>query len=735
MKNIFKTFILLTLLCSTWACTSPNMFEEESILVDNEITKIEAVIEPFEIGEGTNARTTITLGEFGKIGTLVWAEGDTIGIYPSQGDQLSFPIVDGVGKTRCEFSGGGWALKGSTETTTYTYSAYSPFNRNYYFQKDNKALPVSMLGQKQIGNNNSSHLGAYDIQLAKGETPTSGTLVFEFKHQASYVRMDITAPCKANWKNITLESNATFTTKAAINLSESIPTISPTLQSNSISLELENVNTNDSLHIVAYMMMLPVDFTGKTLTMKLTDTDDNVYSAPVTFVNPINAANYLNFAANKARWISAEFEEGATPTIATIPYVTFTAEDLQSFTLSKPINTLEYSLNGSDWTVLDNETIIFGGNEGKLQLRGKSPYGTAKHYELYYSNVIFGNEIPVYCSGDIRTLIDYEHFETCETGNAKFCSLFKNCYVLQTAPALPATTLAKDCYREMFYGCSLSEAPSLPATTLTDNCYSYMFANTGLVQAPSLPATTLTKNCYEGMFSRCSLTSAPTLPATTLAEGCYAMMFYYCTSLTEAPALPATTLAESCYSNMFYYCTSLTEAPALPATTLADYCYGGMFVGCSSLSEAPLLPATTLAEGCYIGMFNYCESLLSAPTLLPAVVLEKDCYLGMFAWCHNLKNAPILPAPILAERCYNSMFQDCNNLKEITMLATDISAYECLDYWLNVVSSTGTFIKSPEMDENSFEKGRSGIPEGWIVINYEDDANLENPKDGETIEW
>lgn len=50
------------------------------------------------------------------------------------------------------------------------------------------------------------------------------------------------------------------------------------------------------------------------------------------------------------------------------------------------------------------------------------------------------------------------------------------------------------------------------------------------------------------------------------------------------------------------------------------------------------------------------------------------------------------------------------------MLATDISASNCLNNWVNGVSSTGTFTKSPEM--TSLPSGPSGIPDGWTVVDY-----------------
>jgi hypothetical protein len=121
-------------------------------------------------------------------------------------------------------------------------------------------------------------------------------------------------------------------------------------------------------------------------------------------------------------------------------------------------------------------------------------------------------------------------------------------------------------------------------------------------------------------------------------------------------------------------------------TIPCSYCYQCMFRGCTSLVTAPELPATTLAEGCYNCMFYGCTSLTTAPEL---------------------------PATTLAGHCYRYMFDGCTKLNYITMLATDISASECLNNWVNGVSSTGTFVKHPDM--TSLPNGTSGIPEGWTV--------------------
>lgn len=343
-------------------------------------------------------------------------------------------------------------------------------------------------------------------------------------------------------------------------------------------------------------------------------------------------------------------------------YLTFKAETAQTLTMSKAVETLEYSVGGAAWAELGTATIEFG-PAGDLRVRGKSAMGTAAS-DRDVATVTFGNETStVAASGDIRTLVDYENYtnDALDTSNARFCDLFRNCAVLTSAPALPATALAEYCYYMMFYRC------------------------TALEEAPALPATTLANSCYANMFQNCSvLTEAPALPATTLADNCYAHMFASCTSLTKAPVLPATTLAYRCYSQMFTGCTSLTAAPVLPATTLAVNCYGSMFSGCTSLIEAPALPATTLESACYNGMFMRCTSLTKAP-ILPAAKLESTCYLMMF---------------------YNS-----SNLSEVTMLATDVTAQGCMDNWLTGTAATGTLYKNSALTDVSTLL----LPDGWEV--------------------
>ena len=87
--------------------------------------------------------------------------------------------------------------------------------------------------------------------------------------------------------------------------------------------------------------------------------------------------------------------------------------------------------------------------------------------------------------------------------------MFNGCTSLTAAPALPATTLATYCYRQMFDGCtSLTQAPDLPATTANALTYVYyrMFYNcTGLERTGRIAIATATgTNALAQMFYGCS---------------------------------------------------------------------------------------------------------------------------------------------------------------------------------------------------------------------------------------
>lgn len=253
-----------------------------------------------------------------------------------------------------------------------------------------------------------------------------------------------------------------------------------------------------------------------------------------------------------------------------IPYVTFTAEKAQKF-MMKPngnynISGLEYSVNFGDWTTVEaNKEVTFGGTNGDLRLRGTNTDGTASALDKYSTITFTNSNVPVACTGDIRTLLDWDNYTTVNTENAMFINLFENCSVLTSAPELPATSLAYNCYYCMFLGCTnLKTAPKLPAKALANQCYAYMFASCkNLKTAPELPAEVLAHQCYDSMFLGCkNLKTAPKLPAKTSQMYCYVSMFSGCTNLKSAE-LSIEFLSRGCCGSMFYNCTNLSSVTML----------------------------------------------------------------------------------------------------------------------------------------------------------------------------
>ena len=212
------------------------------------------------------------------------------------------------------------------------------------------------------------------------------------------------------------------------------------------------------------------------------------------------------------------------------PYVTFTANGEQTFKMavvtskygSYTFPNLEYSVNNGEWRDVEKGIeITFGGAYGDLRLRGtNNTYGTSSpslndNNSFDHSSIQFSTKNEVACKGDIRTLLDYKNYKTVNTNKARFYKLFAECKQLISAPELPATTLANNCYSAMFVKCSsLISAPKLPATTLADYCYCDMFNGcTNLTSAPELPATTLAADCYSHMFEDCTKLSTVTMLA------------------------------------------------------------------------------------------------------------------------------------------------------------------------------------------------------------------------------
>ena len=130
--------------------------------------------------------------------------------------------------------------------------------------------------------------------------------------------------------------------------------------------------------------------------------------------------------------------------------------------------------------------------------------------------------------GNIMSLVGGDNF----TGTTAFTSTFNFCSLFKQSNVVSAKNLV------------------LPVMTLTEACYRAMFSKAQLlVEVPALPATTLSRDCYWYMFEECPITRAPELHATTLAQGSYGNMFIGCTNLNYVKCLATNISASSSTAN------------------------------------------------------------------------------------------------------------------------------------------------------------------------------------------
>lgn len=122
-------------------------------------------------------------------------------------------------------------------------------------------------------------------------------------------------------------------------------------------------------------------------------------------------------------------------------------------------------------------------------------------------------------------------------------------------------------FNHLFYGANVLKVSSdlLRPTTLSSEAYQQMFASSNLIIAPELPATTVGKWCYQQMFSKCESLQIPPsiLPIEYLPACVYDNMFMGCKALQYTPIIKAknkdaTSMKPSCaFRQCFYGCLSL----------------------------------------------------------------------------------------------------------------------------------------------------------------------------------
>lgn len=213
---------------------------------------------------------------------FAWSQNDTIGIFPTAGSQVEFPLTENDGKVQATFTGGGWALKPGEQ-----YAAYYPYSKQNVYRNPTY-LPVDMTGQCQIGNNTTAHLSAYDYMASAPAVSENGTLNLTFNHQVTLVRLKLNLPANNTYYSVRLTSTSTpFIIKGLMDITKTSTTVTPEETSENVTLDFpEGVAAGTSaLDLTAHMMVLPVDLSGGNIIIDVDDELGNYYRATVKGVN------------------------------------------------------------------------------------------------------------------------------------------------------------------------------------------------------------------------------------------------------------------------------------------------------------------------------------------------------------------------------------------------------------------------------------------------------------------
>ena len=522
MKSVLAIAGILTLA----SCSSSDDFFTENLGDNNKSVKM-----TFTASQENGSATRTAIGTEGGKTKIHWSESDVIKV--TNGTETNdFTLTAGQGTTKATFNGE------ISESATY-YAIYP--NQNGVSFSGNKFSGVELKAEQEAVE------GSFDSKAAIMVAKSNGTNL-PFKNVVAYFKVTPTFDCS---EIVVTAHKSTDALAGKFDVAigdDGTPSISITNGSREVKLT-GTITANKDY----YILLLPGTFEyGFSVTLKPKDDTTKKYFKQKNTSFTLNRNDLWNLGQMKGATVVSE---------STIPYITFAADAEQTFKYndySYQVNTgvaqdanqyLEYSVNGGEWKNFNYvQYVSFGGSNGDLRLRAKVDQG--KYVASDDGPMFkFGNEsVEVNCTGDIRTLIDYENYYCANTSKAMFKNFFNSMKNLKSAPDLPSMELADNCYYAMFYGC------------------------TGLTTAPELPATTLANYCYSNMFNGCtSLTTAPELPATTLVMLCYEKMFYDCSNLSKVTMLATTYSAQWCLDDWLYNAGTSADGRTLKLVSKTVY--------------------------------------------------------------------------------------------------------------------------------------------------------------------
>lgn len=644
MRNKLFGILSFVSICFVFSCTREALHLEEE--VSSGIVNYISVNLP-DPGE-MDTRSTFVIDNTGV--HVFWADKDTIGIFPSSGDQVSFPMISGAGSTSANFDGGSWGLKDNN-----TYSAYYPFNRKY-FSSSHNAVRLTWEGQIQSGNNNGSHLGSFDYLASGASSPKGQYLNINFIRLGSIACFRVLAPQPGKYTKAIIRTDADIVLEADLDVTGESPVVTPVKTAHEISLGLENVTTSTANETVTlYMMMCPVDFTGHSVSISLIGEEESAFA---------NLPE-KNMAAGK-------------------PYMFNAGENSRAISFKDPIVD---RICVSDWDQNGNGLIEYEEAANVTDLGNVFQRQKISSFD----------ELRFFTS---LTSIPENAFEGCQSlksitipeGVSRIGSgAFRNCLSLESI-SIPSSVTEIQSYA--LENCSSLEELALPEAL--ENLGDYALSGLSSVKSIDLPENmSVGQGVFKGWksltsieipsnwtelpndaFKDCSNISEIIVPDNIVSlgrscfEGCESLMslslpeglrylksyaFQRCSSL-ESIVIPEGAEIDTSEGNyaLFSGCSSLKEV-SLPSSWHEfgdDY-----FHGCSSLESFTVPDGILLLKGrCFKG----CVSMVSVDLPESLLEIQEDCFYG----CTSLKSV-VIPSKI--KSLDQGVFNCCSSLESVIL--------------------------------------------------------------------
>lgn len=560
---------------------------------------------------------------------VLWAENDSLGIFPEIGDQIYFPMISGAGSSSAKFDGGGWGLKDAS-----SYSAYFPFNRIYYSQKRN-SIKLPYDGQSQDGNGNPANLSLYDYLASGPASPQYGYLQIDLCRLGSIACFNLTVPEPGTYSTAVISSDVEFITAANLDATVTPPVVSPTAVSNKLTLKLNNLTTSrENENVTLYMMLSPINLTqANTFTIAL-------YGENHSFIADLPKKNLQ--AGKPYMFVGSEMTEA----------ISFKDETVKSICVA-------------NWDSNENGELDYCEAEAVTDISTLFSYSRIKSFDelRYFTSITFipdnafrgcSSLTTIDLPESITTIGNYS-FQSCSSlislgANTSFNSIgnnsFDGCRMLSGSISINEDAVSIPQYA--FNNCELLSEISIPSSVKSIG--QYAFCGCKSINSINLPSNLeyIDSHAFDG----CTSITSFDIPDNAIA-GPYGL-FASCTNLTDIN-IPSSWLELG--DDFFNGCRCL-QAIALPEKLrrIGDRCFNG----CSSLSSI-ILPESLLviAEGCFSG----CTSLesITIPSKVTTITSES------FSGCSSLTNV-ILPEGLISIASRGRYaFNDCVNLKQIIL--------------------------------------------------------------------